>query len=191
MMRGARFWVLLAAFQVVFGLIIFAATRQYYLHGPESMTARPPATSRSTVGWPDHSMESDIESYLSSSPGRSVATDPAELLRQGNDFFGNGQYVEAEDRYSRALASGATDVNTYNSLGITLQYLGRSEEALRILNQGIAVDPTYQRIWLTLGFVNGQIGHVEQAREALTTAVQMGPDTDVGQAASAMLDQLP
>ena len=191
MTRGARFWILLVAFQVVFGLSIFAFTRQYYLHGPESMSARPSASSRSAVGWPDRSMESDIESFLSSSPGGSVATDPAELLRQGNDFFASGQYDQAADRYSRALESGATDANTYNSLGITLQYLGRSDEALRVLNQGIAADPTYQRMWLTLGFVNSQIGNFEQARTALTTAVQMGADTDVGQAASEMIKKLP
>jgi Flp pilus assembly protein TadD len=72
-----------------------------------------------------------------------------------------------------------------------LQYLGRSTEALRALDEGIALDPTYQRIWLTLGFVNGQIGNIEEARKALTTAVQMGANSDVGQAAAELLENFP
>jgi Flp pilus assembly protein TadD len=82
-------------------------------------------------------------------------------------------------------------VNTYNNLGITLYYLGRSTEALRILNEGVAVDSTYQRIWLTLGFVNSQVGNAEQARQALTTAVQLGADSEVGRTAQEMLGNLP
>ncbi len=40
---------------------------------------------------------------------------------------------------------------------------------------GLAVDPTHQRIWLTLGFVSSQLGNTEQARTALTTAIELGP----------------
>jgi tetratricopeptide (TPR) repeat protein len=191
MIRNVRFWILLVAFQVVFGLLIFAFTRQYYLHGPESLRAQPPATRQQPLDWPERDVKSDLESFLSLSPGGATANDPAALLQAANDFFANGQYVEAADRYSRALAAGAKNVNTYNSLGITLQYLGRSPEALRALNEGIALDPTYQRIWLTLGFVNSQMGDIEHARKALTTAVQMGADTDIGQAATEMLENLP
>lgn len=191
MMRGARFWILLAAFQVVFGLLIFAFTRQYYLHGPDSLRARPTASRQQPLEWPERDVESDLKSFLSLSPGGAAINDPAALLQAANDFFANGQYVEAADRYSQAIAAGAKDVNTYNSLGITLHYLGRSVEALSALNEGIALDPTYQRIWLTLGFVNGQIGHAEEAREALMTAVRIDANSDVGQAAAEMLEQLP
>jgi hypothetical protein len=52
------------------------------------------------------------------------------------------------------------------------------------------VDPSYQRIWLTLGFVNSQVGNTGKAREALTTAAQMGADTEVGQSATQMLQDL-
>jgi len=88
------------------------------------------------------------------------------------------------------LATGQNDVDTYNNLGITLHYLGRSTEALDILNKGVAVDSNHQRIWLTLGFVNKQLGDIEQARRALTTSVQLGADTDVGKSAAKMLEGL-
>jgi tetratricopeptide (TPR) repeat protein len=191
MNRGARFWILLAAFQVVFGLLIFAFTRQYYLHGPESMRAGPVTTSPHPLEWPDRGMESDLQSFLSSPAGGSALTDPAAMVNLGDEYFANNQYEQAADMYQQALDAGSENANTYNSLGITLYYLARSDEALRVIDEGIAKDPTYQRIWLTSGYVNSQLGNFEQAREALTKAVQLGADTDVGQSAAEMLDMLP
>jgi tetratricopeptide (TPR) repeat protein len=112
-------------------------------------------------------------------------------LHQADAFYTSGQYAKAADLYEQLLATGSNDVNTYNNLGITLYNLGRSDQALRILNEGVAVDSTYQRIWLTLGFVNSQLGNTGQARLALTTAVQMGADTEVGRTATEMLGNLP
>jgi len=191
MNRSVRFWVLLVAFQVVFGLLVFAFTRQYYLHGPESMRAGPATTSPHPLEWTDRDMESDLRSFLSSSAGDAAATDPAALANLGDTYFANNQYEQAADMYQRALDTGSANVNTYNSLGITLHYLARSDEALRVIDEGIAKDPTYQRIWLTSGYVNSQLGNFEQARQALTKAMQMGPDTDVGQSAAEMLEALP
>jgi Flp pilus assembly protein TadD len=55
----------------------------------------------------------------------------------------------------------------------------------------VKVDANYQRIWLTLGFVNKQLGNTVQARTALTTAVQLGADNDIGRSAGKMLEGLP
>lgn len=113
------------------------------------------------------------------------------MVNLGDQYFANNQYEQAADMYQQALDAGSATVNTYNSLGITLHYLARSDEALRVINEGIAKDPTYQRIWLTSGYVNSQLGNFEQARQALTKAVQLGADTDVGQSAAEMLEALP
>jgi len=191
MNRGARFWVLLVAFQVVFGLMVFAFTRQYYLHGPESMRAGPATTSPHPLEWPGGSMESDVAKFLDSTASGSGASDADALVREADAFFSNAQYEQAADSYARALEAGANNVNTYNSLGLTLHYIGRSSDALNALYDGIAADPSYQRIWLTLGYVNSQIGNTLQAREALTKAVEMGADTEVGQSAAEMLEALP
>ena len=82
------------------------------------------------------------------------------------------------------------NVDTLNNLGLTLHYIGRSDEALSRLNEGTAADPGYQRIWLTLGFVNSSVGNSEAARDALTKAVELNPDNDVGRSAAGMLAQL-
>ena len=120
-----------------------------------------------------------------------LGSDADALARQGDAYFTNGQFPQAVEAYEGALRAGDTDVNTWNSLGLTLHYIGRTAEALAVLEEGVARDPGYQRIWLTLGFVSGQAGDVQRAREALATAVQMNPENDIGQSAAGMLQGLP
>jgi Flp pilus assembly protein TadD len=93
--------------------------------------------------------------------------------------------------YEQLLSFSPNDAEIYNNLGLTLQYLGRSNEALRTLNEGVAVDAGHQRIWLTLGYVNSQLGNTEEARTALTNAVQVGSDESIRESARRMLDELP
>ncbi len=175
MTRGSRFWVQLAVFQVAFGLTIFIATRQYYIQDTGGVQAEP-----------NHAA-APLES-----PGASAsnAEDPDVIALLANEAFGNQQYDRAAELYQQ-LAVLRPDVNVHNNLGITLHYLGRSTEALEVLDKGVTLDPTYQRIWLTLGFVNSQLGNVDQARAALTKATELDATSDVGQSAAEMLAGLP
>lgn len=200
-MRSARFWTLMVAFQIVFGLAIFALTRQYYLDPPGrpapkhtgagQTDARQTPAAQAVPEWPEPDAGSELEDLISAFPGQTASQEPVELSRQADRFFNQQQYEQAAHLYEQSLAAGSKDVNDYNSLGLTLHYLGRSDEALAMLNEGIALDPSYQRIWLTLGFVNSQLGNAGPAREALTKAVQMDAESAVGQSAAEMLDQLP
>ena len=197
MNRSARFWTLLVAFQIVFGFVIFGVTRQYYLEvGLKQGQARggPVAGQPHPMpAMPAGDPQDDLARLISAIPGPAgapVSGEPDALAREGDRLFGQGQYPRAAELYASALAAGDTDVNTYNSLGLTLHYLGRSGEALQVLNEGVGLDQGYQRIWLTLGFVHGQLGHVEQAREALERAWDMDPESDVGRSAADMLKQL-
>jgi len=191
MIHSAKFWILMTVFQVAFGLAVFAITRQYYIHDQDKVSANKSVMEQPAPEWPERDMESELEQLISSYPGQPITQDPVVVLNRADEFYTNGQYDKAADLYQQLLATGSNDVNTYNNLGITLYNLGRSTEALRILNEGVAVDSSYQRIWLTLGFVNSQIGNTGQARLALTTAVQMGADTEVGRTATEMLGNLP
>ena len=190
MLHGARFWVLMAIFQVIFGLVVFTITRQYYIQDADKISASPTPTRQPATSWPERSADSGLEELISTFPGSSITNDPAAMSRQANEFFSSRQYDKAADLYEQLIAAGSRNVDTYNNLGITLHYLGRSAEALQVLNEGVAVDPAYQRIWLTLGFVNSQLGNNEQSRAALTKAVEMDPSTDVGQSAKQMLNGL-
>jgi tetratricopeptide (TPR) repeat protein len=191
MTRNSKFWISLAAFEIVFGLAIFAATRQYYLQEPWSGHAEPTAASGPVLPRSNTVTEADLARFNLLVPSQPISDDPVEIQLQANEFFDDNQYERAAVLYEKLLEIGPKDVNTYNNLGITLHYIGKSAEALEILKEGIAVDPTYQRIWLTLGFVNSQVGNHELARSALTNAVQIGTEERVSNSAKEMLESLP
>lgn len=188
---NSKFWVLMTIFQVAFGLAVFAATRQYYIHDAKKAAARTMVTEQAASAWPKHDKDTGLERLISTTSAQPISRDPAETLLQADELFSNRQYDQAAVLYERLIVAGSGDANIYNNLGLTLHYLGRSGEALKVLNEGVAVDSSYQRIWLTLGFVNNQLGHFEQARKALSTATQMNANNDVGQSAQQMLDALP
>lgn len=187
----AKFWIGMAVFQVFFGLAVFTVTRQYYIDPLDKVSSTPAAAGESSLVMPDSITETSPNRINASTFGQSRIEDPDQLARQANDFFSSRQYDKAADAYQRLLAIDPANVETYNNLGITLHYLGQSYEALRILNEGIAVDSSHQRIWLTQGYVNGQLGNIEQARTALTTATKINPDSEIGQSAARMLGGLP
>ena len=191
MTRDKRFWTLLVVFQVFFGLAVFAITREYTMQEAATVPGHPPITASSSPAWSRGVTAADISQF--SSPGLSESTlrDPVEISRRANEFFVNRQYQGAAELYEQLLAFSPNDAEIYNNLGLTLFYLGRSDEALRRLNEGVAVDAGHQRIWLTLGYVNSQLGNTEQARSALTNATQSGSDESIRQSALKMLSELP
>lgn len=190
MLSNPRFWIYMAIFQVAFGLAVFSMTRNYYLQDKVNVSAAGVTQSSEATDWLENSAGSELEQMITEFPGTANSMDPFVLADQADEAFGQQQFDRAADLYHQLLLADPNNVDTYNNLGITLHYLGRSAEALSVLNEGIKADPAYQRIWLTLGFVNSQLGNVMQAQSALTTAVDLGADTEVGQSAAEMLRAL-
>lgn len=191
MPRKFKFWISVAAFQVFFGLAVFFLTRQYYVQQTDSGGSGQAILSQPLPASPETGLNLDPSRLDASTFSQLGANDPAAISRQADDHFSRRQFDRAAELYQRLLALAPNNVNTYNNLGITLHYLGRSDEALRRLNAGVAIDPTHQRIWLTLGFVSSQLGDIEQARTALDTAVKINPDNEIGLSAAKMLGELP
>jgi len=198
MAYGARSWTAFAIFQVVFGLTVFGLTRYYYADSDQrpavsasaSATARLPGISPDLLESVSAQLDSSVTPQLSAMDFSTIQ-DPAELARLADQFFANRQYDHAATLYERLLTFNRTNADTLNNLGITLHYLGRSQEALATLNEATTANPAHQRSWLTIGFVNSQLVDVEQARAALTRAIELGTDADVTQSAQSMLDALP
>jgi tetratricopeptide (TPR) repeat protein len=191
MVKNLKFWIPMTVFQIVFGLTIFTITRQYYIQDSDNVSDDPTEISQPAFVWPDGITETNPAQLNSSTFSQSTIEDPAEISRQANEYFTKKQYDKAAELYERLLEFGPNNVNTYNNLGITLHYLGRSSEALHWLNEGVAVDQTHQRIWLTLGFVYSQVGNTENARSALATAAKKDADNEIGKSALKMLENLP
>lgn len=128
-----------------------------------------------------------LESLLSFD---SKKQDPATMSLLANKYFANQQYAEAADLYGQLSALDPGNVDIKNNFGLTLHYINRSEEALAVLKSGSAMSPGNQRIWLTLGYVNNEMGNLDDAKLSLETAVRIDPDNDVGRSASRMLSEL-
>ena len=188
-MRSIKFWLSMAVFQVFFGFAVFAITRDYYQQKPVPVRAHPATISPSAKPWAGIT-QADISRVAPDILGETSTDDPVEISRQANEFFARQQYQQAAKLYQRLLAIDPQNVEVHNNLGLTLHYLGRSDEALRRLNDGVALDSSHQRIWLTLGYVNSQLGNVEQARTALTKATEVGSNESIRQSAQRMLKEL-
>ena len=191
MARNKRFWTLLAIFQVFFGLVVFAFTREYYRQDTPMAAGHPPIGNPSASAWSRGITATDISRL--SSPGlvETASSDPAEIYRRAEEFFASRQYPQAAELYEQLLTFSPDDAEIHNNLGLTLFYIGRADEALRVLDEGVAADPEHQRIWLTLGYVNSQLGNTERAREALTRAMETGGNASIREAAMEMLAELP
>ena len=191
MVLSLKFWIPMTVFQIVFGLTIFTITRQYYIADTDNVSNEPTEVSQPSFVWPDGITETNPAQLDSSTFSQSTIEDPAEISRQADEYFTKKLYDKAAELYERLLVLSPNNVETYNNLGITLHYLGRPSEALLRLNEGVAIDPAHQRIWLTLGFVNSQLGNTDQARAALNTAADLNAANEIGKSAIKMLADLP
>ena len=184
-------WLAAVAFLLFHGFAVFALTRDYYLrHPPRPAVAAPrtaPDTAASDLGGRMRQALQDTEAAI---PAEMLAKDPALLAQEADRLFGAGRYPEAANLYRRLLEVNADDINARNDLGLALYYAGNSGEALKVLRDGTARAPDFQRIWLSLGFVASQSGDIETARAALTKARDLGPDNDIGAEAERLLKTL-
>lgn len=202
--HSMKFWLSMGAFQLIFGLAVFGLTREYYLSDVPlaSAPAKPslnwPAAGQTLSGdlitgqgMPSQNMGQGTGNTVGATSDLNVLQDPVEISRRANEMFAQQDYASAAKLYAKLLEFDPENASTYNNLGLTLHYIGRSDEALKMLEEGAIIDPADQRLLLTLGFVSNQLGDTEKARSALMSAVALGADTQVGQSAKKMLDELP
>jgi tetratricopeptide (TPR) repeat protein len=190
-MSRKKFWLSLAAFEIVFGLVVFAATRQYYISVPDRPVVLESIANTSLPANSGNITEADLAQFDLLVPSADASNDPVQISRLADEYFGNGQYDQALVYYERLLTFAPDNPDTLNNLGLTLHYLDRSPEALQRLHDAVTANPNHQRAWLTLGFVNSQMGNTEDARVALTNAIESGSDEAIRNSASEMLSRLP
>ena len=183
-------WLQTLSLLLVFGLIVFAVTRQMYLGDAQTVSASGSDTTAPSAMSQGDQLEINtalLESLLSLD---SKNKDPATMLRLADEYFANKQFAEAAELYGQLSALDPGNVEIQNNLGLTLHYINRSDEALAVLMKGSALDPNNQRIWLTLGYVNKELGNLDEAKLSLETASLIDSDNDVGRSAARMLTEL-
>jgi tetratricopeptide (TPR) repeat protein len=182
-------WLQTLALLAITSVIVFGVTREMYTGTATSVPAAGDSTAMPSTTSPDQLVvDTAMLDSLLKLDTQQKDTETMSLL--ANQYFDNRQYEEAADLYGQLSALDPANVDILNNLGLTLQYIGRSDEALEVLTRGSRLDPGNQRIWLTLGFVNKSIGNTDAARSALQAAERIDPDSDVGKSASKMLAEL-
>jgi tetratricopeptide (TPR) repeat protein len=185
-------WPQTLALLFVFGLIVFAVTRQMYVGDAQTVSAAASDTAAPSAMPQPQGDQLQINTALLESVLLldSKKKDPATMSQLANKYFANKQYAAAADLYGQLFALDPGNVGIQNDLGLTLHYIKRSDEALAVLKKGAALNPDHQRIWLTLGYVNMELGNIDEAKMSLQTAEQINPDNGIGRSASKMLSEL-
>ncbi len=187
-------WLIVTALQLFFGFAVFALTRDYYQH---RVTQAVPTTSQSRTTGTHAGQASGASGNIirqfavgSAIPESVVQKDPALLARLGDERFRQRQYQDAIEIYTQVLAMRPDNVDTHNDLGLALYYSGQPGHALEVLKKGAEQDPGFQRIWLTLGFVQMHTAERPEARYALQEAIKLGTGNDIAQEAERLLVKL-
>lgn len=116
--------------------------------------------------------------------------DPQALALLADQYFDSRDYAQAAEIYKQVIQLNPTDTDSYNDLGLAYHYTNRSALALDVLKKGTTVDPSFQRIWLSYGFVLLSTGQAADARIALNRVIELNSENDVGQEAQRMLGRI-
>ena len=125
----------------------------------------------------------------------------ARLVEEPNDWDLNARvadiyletrrYEDAIIYYKKAVLLNPEDVDSHNDLGLAHFYLQRPLDGLEYVDAGIKINPNYQRIWLTKGFILAY-GFQDRRQEAVAAwkkAEAINPSSDVGSAARKFLEE--
>ena len=181
----------LLVFLVFYGFAVFALTRDYFLRQfPKWQAEQAARVSAPAHGLPQAQAKprpAPLPVIEDAVPPSVIESNPVLLAQQGDTLFAQRRYAEAISVYRRVLEMDPADTDTRNDLGLALHYSGQTPAALDVLRAGTQAAPSFQRIWLTLGFVSSQAGDAEGARHALEAARDLEPESDVGREAARLL----
>ncbi|MDP2682794.1 MAG: tetratricopeptide repeat protein [Deltaproteobacteria bacterium] len=107
----------------------------------------------------------------------------------GDIYFDQHKFIDAIEYYKKAIAMDPQDIDAYNDMGLSYHYIGKSDDGLKYVEEGIKKNPAYQRLWLTKGFILAIRGNIADARSAWEKAYRLDPNTDVGRSAAGFLEQ--
>jgi len=178
---------------IIIIIILVVAVAAGYFVGKGGKSGVPvDGAGRAAGGVPSASLQESEELEMISTLKSKIEANPNDadsLAFLGNIYFERREFPDSIKYFKLALAANPQDVSAYNELGLAHHYNGDSKEGLRIVDEGIKVDPYFQRIWLTKGFILAASGNVGEAREAWMRVTAIDPDSGVGKAAASFLAQ--
>jgi len=183
----AKNWVLNLIFLTIYGLTIFGLTRSYYME-----SAPAPASLAKVSPQPTSELSNSMNRFNLATGNllSEISKSGSELTRLADSYFQQKNYSKAAELYTRLLKLEPNNVEAHNDLGLSLYYIGQAEDAIAALKEGVANDSRYQRIWLTLGFIQANTGKTEEALIAFAKAIEIDATSGVGKEAVKMRERL-
>jgi len=99
-----------------------------------------------------------------------------QLLAQGNDCFGRGQYAQAISYYQEAVTLKPRSADAHNNLGAVLYKLDRYSEAAEHFRQALKFRPDYPEALNNLGALLQWQGYYAESETALRRALKLRPN---------------
>ena len=123
------------------------------------------------LGGADRTLEIAIERY----------GNVEELLYQhGTVMYLKGDLDKASERFRQVIRLNQRSARSINNLGVILRKKKKYEEAIRIINQAIEIDPKYEKAWYNLGCIFMEIDPplLKEASIFLKRAIEIDPNFD-------------
>lgn len=119
-----------------------------------------------------------------------MATGFAEIFDAANKARAEGRFEDAEQQYREALSLSPDNADVLLLLGIVLGYLERYEEALTILNKGIALAPGYTDIRIAAARIKLWMGRPDETRADIESILGVNPDNNAARKLQNQLTEL-
>jgi tetratricopeptide (TPR) repeat protein len=99
-----------------------------------------------------------------------------QLAHRAEFYFQQHRYVEAEKDY-RALIQTEPDIVFFHTrLALTCWYNEKKEEAYRIAQTCISIDPTYDHAFYICAFLADQLHHEKESLTFIESAISLNPE---------------
>jgi tetratricopeptide (TPR) repeat protein len=110
---------------------------------------------------------------------KAATTNNAEDWFQAGYFFDeiNKDYARAITCYDKAIEMDPKDAYAWHNKGVSLQNLGRDEDALTCYDKAIEIDPKDAVAWSNKGASLGCLGRYEEALTCYNKAIEIDPNS--------------
>jgi len=112
------------------------------------------------------------------------AEEAEKLYREGLDAYREDRFEEARARFERAVLLNPNHFAAYEAMGVSLERLGRLDEAVEAMRELAEMDPGNPMAWTNLSRYHAQQGRIEDAEAAKGKALALAWKQKAGEAAA-------
>lgn len=109
-------------------------------------------------------------------PVAMASSDVSKLLEEGNLYWSENKFEEAEASFRKAIEADSASSRAYSRLGALLVMQNRSEEAVSAYQEAIIRDPENARYFAALSIAYLHMGYHEMAKSMAARAAEIDPE---------------